>query len=74
VCGRTKNLNAHHKKPFHLFPELELATDNLFPLCETGPGSTNCHCLIGHCGDWTKYNPYVVEDAAMLWIILEHKK
>lgn len=73
VCGRVKNLNAHHKKPFHKFPELELDSSNLIALCETGPGSTNCHCLVGHCGDWKAYNPNVDEDAVALRTILGHR-
>lgn len=55
-CGRKTNLNAHHIKPFHLFPELELSLSNLIPLCEGGP--LNCHFYVGHAGaSWSKYHP-----------------
>jgi 5-methylcytosine-specific restriction protein A len=60
VCGGTKLLQVHHKKPFHLFPELELVLANLITLCEY----RLCHFLYGHCLDWKQYNPRVVEHAA----------
>jgi hypothetical protein len=56
-------LNAHHIRPFHLFPSLELHPGNLIILCE-GAG-VNCHFAFGHLLDWQSYNPAVVEDAAM---------
>ncbi len=55
-CGRRTNLNAHHIKPYHLFPSLELDVSNLLALCEGGPW--NCHFLIGHAGkSWKWYHP-----------------
>lgn len=74
VCGRYDNLVAHHVKPYHLFPEHELDVANLMPLCESGPGSLNCHCVVGHCGDWKAYNPNAIEDAATLARILKNIK
>ncbi len=62
-CGKTIRLNAHHKKPFHLFPELELDPNNLMALCV---GTFACHLLIGHLGSWKSYNETAVEDAAYL--------
>lgn len=60
-CGRTENLTGHHKKPFNLFPELELDPDNVLPLCE---GRTvNCHLAVGHLFNWRSYNPNVDADA-----------
>lgn len=41
ACGTTDNLEAHHKKPFHVHPELELDPSNLIALCEK-PGHC-CH-------------------------------
>ncbi len=73
VCGRIKNVVPHHRRPVHLYPELELAEDNLISLCETGPGSTNCHCLVGHCGDWSAWNPTVEIDANYLRRMLENR-
>jgi hypothetical protein len=57
-CGSTKKLNVHHKKPFHLFPELELDLNNLITLCM----DKECHLKIGHGGDFKDYNPNVEED------------
>jgi len=58
ACGSSKNLNVHHKKPFHLYPELELEPSNLITLCM----DKECHLKLGHGGDWKAYNPHVVED------------
>lgn len=55
VCGGKKSLNVHHKKPYHLFPELELVDSNLVTLCE----GNQCHFLFGHLRDWKAYNENV---------------
>lgn len=60
ACGGTKNLEVHHKKPFHLFPQLELVPSNLMTLCEQN--GHDCHFHFGHLLDWQSYNPNVVED------------
>jgi len=60
ACGTTNKLNVHHKKPFHLFPELELDLHNLITLCM----EKECHIKIGHGDDFKHYNPDVAEDAA----------
>ena len=60
ACGSTKKLNVHHKKPFHLFPELELDMHNLITLCM----DKECHEKIGHGGNFKDYNPEVTEDSA----------
>ena len=62
-CGTTKDLEVHHKIPFHLKPEYELAGFNLITLCES-PGR-NCHYALGHAYNWRGYNSHVVEDAAL---------
>ncbi len=62
VCGRKKELVAHHKKPFHLFPELELDESNLIPMCEGDV--VNCHLSVGHLFSFMSYNPAVATDAA----------
>jgi hypothetical protein len=55
-CLRKSNLNAHHIRPFHLFPSLELEASNLLVLCEGGPW--NCHFLCGHAArSWDWYHP-----------------
>lgn len=60
ACGTDKNLNVHHKKPYHLYPELELEPTNLITLCM----ENKCHILIGHGDNFKDYNPNVVEDVA----------
>lgn len=61
ACGAIKGLDVHHKKPVHLFPDLELVPGNLITLC-----SERCHFLIGHLLDWKSWNPEVDDDAARL--------
>ena len=60
ACGGNTNLNVHHKKPFHLFPELELEPTNLITLCMDG--DKDCHIKLGHGDNFKAYNPNVVED------------
>lgn len=62
ACGSRKKLNVHHKKPFHLYPELELDPTNLITLCMDP--TTECHIKLGHGGNFKAYNPTVVEDVA----------
>lgn len=64
ACGGTKNLVAHHCKPFHLFPGYELDLDNLLCLCEHPV--VNCHLLFGHLGSWKSWNYDVRIDAARM--------
>ena len=59
-CGTKKHLQVHHKKPFHLHPELELDPKNLITLCMD---VWRCHIELGHSGDWKAYNPHVEDDA-----------
>ena len=47
-CGR-KAQTAHHCKPFHLFPALELDENNVVPVC------IPCHFGVCHAGDWKLY-------------------
>lgn len=61
ACGSTNKLNVHHKKPFHLHPELELDENNLITLCMD---KNRCHLLIGHGDNFRAYNPNVEADAA----------
>lgn len=57
-CRSVKNLQVHHIKPFHLFPELELVESNLITLCM----DNDCHLLVGHGGSFKAYNPEVETD------------
>ena len=65
ACDSSKDLIVHHKKPFHIFPELELLENNFVTLCE---GKTvNCHYLFGHClKNWKCYNVNVEEDIKII--------
>jgi 5-methylcytosine-specific restriction protein A len=61
ACGGKNNLEVHHVKPFHLFPDLELVDSNLITLCmEPGHG---CHFIFGHLLDYQAYNLTVETDA-----------
>ena len=60
-CGRKgtflKPLQLHHRKPFHLQPELELDPDNIITLCG------DCHLLVGHLMSFHSFNTSVKEDS-----------
>lgn len=60
ACGRLGELEAHHITPYHIAPERELDAGNLLALCR------DCHFYIGHLRDWSSYNRFAVEDAALL--------
>ena len=62
VCGGIKKLEVHHIIPFNKDPSLELDPNNLITLCE-GLRSCNHHLWFGHCGNYKKINPDVIEDA-----------
>lgn len=61
ACGSDYSVQAHHIKPYHLFPELAADPTNFISLCE---GFNECHLIIGHGGCFRFYNPDVVADAA----------
>lgn len=64
ACGRAKELEVHHIKPYHSHPELELDDGtngfdgNLVTLC-----ADPCHLVHGHLLNWRRSNPMVREDA-----------
>ncbi len=62
VCGKAKNLQVHHIRPFHLHPELELDPSNLITLCESKKGGVNCHLFFGHLGNFKSFNVTVLTD------------
>ena len=66
VCGGSEALEVHHRRPFHLHPELELAPENLITLCESKKNGLNCHLAVGHVGSYRSFNETVTEDAAFL--------
>lgn len=57
ACGGVTDLNVHHVRPFHLYPELELDPENLVTLCRY------CHLVFGHFHDWSSFNPEAIADA-----------
>lgn len=63
ACGGKFRLVAHHMTPFHKDPSRELDPTNLIPLCE-GRYSCNCHLTFGHLGNWTLFNPKVIDMSA----------
>lgn len=73
VCGGTKALEVHHKRPFHLHPELELDPDNLITLCENKADGVNCHLFVGHLGSFKSFNPDVDADAKNWALKLAHR-
>lgn len=60
-CGSRLHLQVHHKKPFHLFPELELEPSNLIALCMD---RTECHLRLGHGSNFKAFNPLIELHAA----------
>lgn len=56
-CKSITELNVHHIKPFHAWPELELKKTNLITLCENP--LFNCHFVLGHLSNWKSYNPLI---------------
>ena len=74
ACGNRKAsaVQVHHIRPLHHGGD-ELSEDNLITLCEDGPANTNCHCLLGHCGDWRHMNPRVAIDALQMSVMLANR-
>lgn len=60
ITGDTKDVDVHHVKPFHLYPELELVRSNLRTI------RRDLHLLIGHSGDWSAFNENFDEDVALM--------
>jgi len=63
VCGGNKKVEVHHKRPFHLHPELELDPSNFITLCEEKKDGVNCHLMVGHLGSFKSFNVDVEADA-----------
>ena len=66
LCGSDKVLEVHHKKPFHVHPELELDPDNLMTLCEAGTNGIICHRAFGHLGSYKSMNETIDYDV-VIW-------
>ena len=67
-CGGSKSVQVHHKKPFYLFPELELVPENFISLCDN-----HCHLLVGHLGSWKSFNVTAFEDANYIFNKVLHR-
>ncbi len=72
ACGGIDSLEAHHMKPFHLYPELELDPNNLLALCEKP--SHSCHFTFGHFWNWSKYNEQVIADTTAWFTKVERNR
>ena len=70
ACGGKEQVSVHHKRPFHLHPELELDAANLISLCERHC----CHLMIGHSGDWHAYNSHVEDDARIAFLRVQKRR
>jgi len=62
VCSCNIDVEVHHIKPFHLYPDLELDPSNLISLCETKKYGVNCHLFFGHLGNYKTENLHVLDD------------
>jgi len=67
ACGNLDNVQVHHIRPFHLFPELELEPSNFITLCENDPDGKNTvienhHLHLGHNGNFHNNNDKVLND------------
>lgn len=65
VCDSKDSVEVHHKKPFHLHPELELEPTNLISLCESKKHGVNCHLFFGHLGNYKVENSEVEQDVSI---------
>ena len=63
VCKSKKRIEVHHVIPFHIAPDKEESPDNLMTLCENKKYGINCHLLIGHVGNYRRFNPTCEMDA-----------
>jgi len=63
ICGRKKSVEVHHIIPFQIAPDHELNPLNLITLCESKKNGINCHLLIGHLGNYRRFNPSAKADA-----------
>lgn len=53
-CGK-RSIEVHHILPIHAAPHLASERANMISLCR------KCHLIVGHCGDYKRCVPNVVE-------------
>lgn len=58
ACGRSKDLEVHHIRPYATWPDYELDPTNLITLC-----ASPCHLVFGHLLNFQRSNPMVRQDA-----------
>jgi len=63
VCGGVFKVESHHIIPFHLAPDQEEESDKLLTLCERKKYGISCHLLVGHLGNYRRFNPNCKIDA-----------
>ena len=68
VCGETKKIELHHIIPRHIDPSKIFDESNLIPLCK------HDHLVFGHLGNYEWWNPHVVEDAKLIYNLLQKRK
>lgn len=68
ACGKSTDLEVHHIKPVHKYPELELDPLNLITLC-----NNQCHLTFGHFMDYKSWNKDVEHDCAVYYNRLRNK-
>lgn len=67
ICETDNEIEVHHIKPFHVYPDLELESSNLITLCRTH------HYDIAHLRDWSAYNPNIKIDCMWLNYKIRHR-
>ena len=73
VCGSTKQVQAHHLFPRHIWPQLAYDNRLWYPLCRSSK-ILDCHAIIGHLGDMKGFNPFCVAMAEQLRPLLYANK
>lgn len=56
-CGRTSKVDVHHKVPVSVCPERASDDTNMITLCR----KPQCHLVVGHLGNFKKYNSKIEE-------------
>lgn len=71
ICGSKEKLEVHHIVPFHVDPSKELDMNNLATVCERKKFGINCHLLVGHLGNYKRYNPNFRSSASFIrrWLV-----
>ena len=76
-CDRATDVDTHHVKPVQRFPDLAADKNNMISLCR----QPQCHCVVGHHGDFTTINMQVRECCTVnkymplkLWIEIDPRE